>query len=67
MNSGIDFDELRDRGIDHSTFSEHFLTSGLVLNPDIHWYGFHTDHDFAYLLRMMNGMTSTLPSSEKDF
>lgn len=49
MNSGIDFDKLKAKGIDHDTFAEHFLTSGLIMNKDIHWYGFHTDHDFAYL------------------
>lgn len=59
MNSGINFDKLALRGIDHGTFAEHFITSGLVLNKDLHWYGFHTDHDFAYLLRIISG--SALP------
>lgn len=31
------------------------MTSGLVMNQDIHWYGFHTDHDFAYLMKLLSG------------
>lgn len=65
MNSGIDFKLLEAKGIDHQTFAEHFITSGLVMNSDIHWYGFHTDHDFAYLLRMLSGQT--LPADEMSF
>lgn len=30
------------------------MGSGLIMNTDIHWYGFHTDHDFAYLLKMFS-------------
>jgi CCR4-NOT transcription complex subunit 7/8 len=55
MNSGIDFDKLAESGIDHATFAEYFITSGLVMNKDIHWYGFHTDHDFSYLLKLLAG------------
>jgi CCR4-NOT transcription complex subunit 7/8 len=62
INSGINFDKLASSGIDHQTFAEHFITSGLILNKDVHWYGFHTDHDFAYLLKMLSGQL--LPSNE---
>jgi CCR4-NOT transcription complex subunit 7/8 len=55
MNSGIDFDKLCKHGIEHDTFAEYFITSGLVMNKDFHWYGFHTDHDFAYLLKLLSG------------
>ena len=55
-NSGIDFDRLESQGIDHQKFAEYFMTSGLVMNRDITWYGFHTDHEFAYLLRMISGL-----------
>lgn len=65
MNSGIDFSKLEKNGIDHQTFAEHFITSGLVMNKDMHWYGFHTDHDFAYLQRILTG--SPLPQSEETF
>jgi len=33
--------------------------------PDIYWYGFHTDHDFGYLLRTLSG--EDLPPSETKF
>jgi len=52
INSGINFQKLLLHGIDHQTFAEHFITSGLIMNKDTHWYGFHTDHDFAYLLKI---------------
>lgn len=55
INSGINFEKLAQSGIDHNTFAEHFITSGLIMNKDIHWYGFHTDHDFAYMLKMFSG------------
>jgi len=25
------------------------------MNNDMHWYGFHTDHDFCYLHRILTG------------
>ena len=56
---------MAEHGIDHQTFAEHFITSGLVMNRDLHWYGFHTDHDFAYLLRLFAG--SPLPVEENKF
>ena len=36
------------------------MTSGLIANPDLVWYGFHTDHDFAYLLKVISG--ESIPS-----
>ena len=35
------------------------------MNDDLHWYGFHTDHDFAYLLRSLSGVP--LPKDETQF
>jgi hypothetical protein len=35
------------------------------MNRDIHWYGFHTDHDFGYLQRTLTGIE--LPFEEKQF
>ena len=55
VNSGIDFTKLAKSGIDHSVFAEYIMTSGLIANPDTVWYGFHTDHDFAYLLKLVSG------------
>lgn len=65
IDCGINFEKLALHGIEHSTFSEYFVTSGLVLNPEIHWYGFHTDHDFAYLLSIVTN--APLPTNEELF
>ncbi len=35
------------------------------MNTDIHWYGFHTDHDFAYLLKMFSAQP--IASTEAQF
>ena len=35
------------------------------MNSSLQWYGFHTDHDFAYLLRLLLG--GPLPMDEKSF
>lgn len=41
------------------------MISGLIVNPDIYWYGFHTDHDFAYLLKILTGLS--IPKSQDQF
>ncbi|CDW87263.1 caf1 family [Stylonychia lemnae] len=64
MNSGIDFEKLKLRGIEHETFAEYFIKSSLVMNSNMHWYGFHTDHDFAYLFRILSGNSIPLQSSQ---
>ena len=64
-NSGIDFEKLEKFGINHSSFAENFITSGLIFNSDTVWYGFHTDHDFAYLNRLITG--SSIPNTEAAF
>ena len=53
--SGINFDRLAKEGVSHKTFAEYFMISGLIANEDMTWAGFHTDHDFAYLLRIISG------------
>lgn len=35
------------------------------MNKDIHWHGFHTDHDFAYLLKLLAGQP--IPNLESQF
>ena len=65
LNSGIDFDKLRKKGIDHKKFAEYFTISGLVLNPDVHWISFHGSYDFAYLLRLL--LNKDLPEKQDDF
>jgi len=64
MNSGIDFEKLSLKGIDYDTFAEHFSTSGLVMNTNMNWFGFHTDHDYAYLYRILSGNQIPLQSSQ---
>lgn len=65
VNSGIDFEKLKTKGIKHKTFAEYFIISGLVLNPNVHWISFHGSYDFAYLLRLLSNMA--LPSDENEF
>lgn len=35
------------------------------MNKDLHWYGFSTDHDFAYLHRILSGLP--VPTTENQF
>ena len=65
INSGINFTELKNNGIEHKDFFEVFKTSGLVLNPKINWISFHGSYDFAYLLS--NLLNTPLPKNEKEF
>jgi len=65
INSGIDFDKIKKCGINHKKFIEQFKTSGLVLNPYIHWVSFHGSYDFGYLLKLLINLN--LPDTEKDF
>ena len=64
-NCGIDFNKLKKKGIKHKTFAEYFMTSGLVLNPDIKWISFHGCYDFGYLLKLL--INENLPDTEKEF
>ena len=64
-NCGINFDTLSTNGIDHATFAEYLITSGLVLNHDVHWISFHGSFDFAYLLRLL--LNDALPDKEHEF
>ena len=65
MSSGINFNKLKENGINHKKFFQILKNSGLVLNPKIHWVSFHGNYDFAYLLYNLLG--SSLPKSEEDF
>ncbi len=64
--SGFDFNAHRTRGIPHRIFAEHFITSGLCLNPQINWITFHGSVDFGYLLKSLLGGFN-LPVDEKSF
>ena len=63
--SGIDFEKLKNRGINHNLFAEYLTVSGLVLNHDIKWISFQGSYDFGYLLKLLLG--TELPESEEDF
>ena len=62
---GIDFNQLKKKGIKHKSFAEYFMISGLILNPEIRWISFHGCYDFGYLLKLL--INTNLPDSEKDF
>ena len=63
--SGIDFNKLKRKGINHKLFAEYFMVSGLVLNPYIKWISFHGCYDFGYLLQLL--INSKLPDTEREF
>ena len=65
VNSGINFDLLQCRGISKEKFGEYLITSGLVLNENVHWISFQGSYDFAYLLKILTNRL--LPDSEEDF
>lgn len=41
------------------------MTSGLCLNPNLHWITFHGGVDFAYMMRTLMG--SEIPTDESGF
>ena len=64
-NSGIDFEQIKTRGIPHLLFAEYLIVSGLVLNEKITWICFNGSSDFAYLLKYL--INDTLPENESEF
>eukprot|EP00244_Chara_vulgaris_P011227 TRINITY_DN5485_c0_g1_i2.p1 TRINITY_DN5485_c0_g1~~TRINITY_DN5485_c0_g1_i2.p1 ORF type:complete len:272 (-),score=44.30 TRINITY_DN5485_c0_g1_i2:22-837(-) len=63
--SGIDFKQNEERGIDSVRFGELLMSSGIVLNDSIHWITFHSGYDFGYLLKLLT--CQNLPSGEAEF
>ena len=63
--SGINFDQLKRKGISMEKFGEHLIPSGLVLNEDVFFISFHGCYDFAYLLKILTNLP--LPDSESKF
>ena len=63
--AGIDFSRHETNGIDPRDFGALLISSGLVLDRDIHWISFHSGYDFAYLMKMM--LCTPLPDNEADF
>jgi CCR4-NOT transcription complex subunit 7/8 len=63
--SGIDFQQNEERGIDSQRFGELMMSSGIVLNENVHWITFHSGYDFGYLLKLLT--CQNLPSVEDEF
>ncbi len=64
-NSGINFEILNSKGISPELFGEYLITSGLLLNEELHWVSFHGIYDFAYLLKIATNLN--LPDNENNF
>ncbi|KAJ7538523.1 hypothetical protein O6H91_11G052700 [Diphasiastrum complanatum] len=63
--SGIDFQKNEEKGIDSRRFGELLMSSGVVLNENVHWITFHSGYDFGYLLKLLT--CQNLPQGETDF
>lgn len=64
-NAGINFENLKKKGIGYLNFASYLITSGLVLNPEVRWICFQGSYDFGYLLRLL--INKPLPENENDF
>ncbi|KAJ7966249.1 Ribonuclease CAF1 [Quillaja saponaria] len=62
---GIDFKKNIEKGIDVIQFGELLMTSGVVLNEDVHWVTFHSGYDFGYLLKLLT--CRSLPDTQAGF
>lgn len=63
--AGIDFDKHSKHGIDPNDFGALLISSGLVLDKDVHWISFHSGYDFGYLMKLM--ICKPLPEDEVAF
>jgi CCR4-NOT transcription complex subunit 7/8 len=63
--AGIDFDRHAKQGIEPEAFGALLISSGMVLDPDVHWISFHSGYDFAYLMKLM--ICKPLPDDESEF
>ena len=63
--AGIDFDKHTKHGIEPNDFGALLISSGLVLDPDVHWLSFHSGYDFGYLMKLM--VCKPLPEDEVTF
>ncbi|KAL2502495.1 putative CCR4-associated factor 1-like protein 7 [Forsythia ovata] len=64
-NSGIDFKKNNKEGIYIYQFSQLLMTSGVVLNDEVHWLTFHSAYDFGYLLKLLT--SKSLPDTQAEF
>ncbi|XP_073124693.1 probable CCR4-associated factor 1 homolog 7 [Henckelia pumila] len=63
--SGIDFKKNNEMGVDVNRFSELLMSSGIVLNDNVHWVTFHSGYDFGYLLKLLT--FRSLPETQAGF
>uniref|UniRef100_A0A1J3IUX8 poly(A)-specific ribonuclease n=1 Tax=Noccaea caerulescens TaxID=107243 RepID=A0A1J3IUX8_NOCCA len=63
--SGIDFAKNTQQGIDAKKFAELLMSSGIVLNENVHWVTFHSGYDFGYLLKLLT--CQNLPDTQTGF
>ncbi|GAB2225707.1 hypothetical protein Droror1_Dr00006511 [Drosera rotundifolia] len=63
--SGIDLRKNNEKGIDAVRFGELLMSSGIVLNDNVHWVTFHSGYDFGYLLKILT--CRDLPESQSEF
>ena len=65
QDAGLDLKRFETEGVNPEVFGSRLLTSGLVLDPDVHWISFHSGYDFAYLVKLMN--LNQLPEEESEY
>jgi CCR4-NOT transcription complex subunit 7/8 len=53
VQSGIDFQLLKQHGIDPLYLGEKLITSGLILNDSLTWICFHGCSDMGYLYKIL--------------
>ncbi|KAI4344264.1 hypothetical protein L6164_011511 [Bauhinia variegata] len=63
--SGIDFTKNNEKGVDAIEFGALLVSSGVVLNDDVHWITFHCAYDFGYLVKLLSG--KNLPDTQAEF
>ncbi|CAM8979809.1 unnamed protein product [Rhodiola kirilowii] len=63
--SGINFEENVRKGVDAARFGELLMSSGVVLNEDVHWVTFHSPYDFGYLVKLLT--CKNLPETQTGF
>lgn len=64
-NNGINFNNLKENGINQKKFVDCLKNSALVLNPQVKWVSYQGSYDFAYLLKLL--INEKLPEEEKDY
>ena len=63
--AGLDFNRFEQEGIDPEEFGSLLISSGLVIDEDVHWISFHAAYDFGYLMKVM--LCQSYPETEQEF